>query len=174
MKKFLLRCGSAVRKARLAHYKYLRNIPSSVELLGPVQVDASNVKFGKNVTLYPGAQIWGTGQIVIGDNVAIGKDTIIFSAGQVTIGNDSAIAAQSYIIDCDHGMARGDLIRRQPLEIDPIHIGCDVWIGAGAKVLKGSRIGDGAVVGAQSLVRGELEPFSIYVGIPARKISERR
>ena len=83
------------------------------------------------------------------------------------------IAAQSYIIDCDHGTLRHDLIRCQPMVVAPVHIRRDVWIGAGAKVLKGSYISDGAVIGAQSLVKGRVDPYSINIGIPVRKIGER-
>jgi acetyltransferase-like isoleucine patch superfamily enzyme len=115
----------------------------------------------------------GRGQITLGDNVAIGKDTIIFAHKPMFIGNDTSIAGQCYIIDSDHDIARSKLIREQPLEAEPIHIGNDVWIGAGCKVLKGSYISDGSVIGAMSLVKGFCEPYSINVGIPARKINER-
>ena len=77
------------------------------------------------------------------------------------------------MIDCDHGMVRERLIRTQAFITGPIAIGNDVWIGAGAKILKGANIGDGVIIGAQAVVRGDLEPYSIYVGVPARKVGER-
>ena len=52
-------------------------------------------------------------------------------------------------------------------------IGNDVWIGYGASILEGVTIGDGAIVGARSLVTKDLEPYSINVGIPAKKIGYR-
>ena len=84
------------------------------------------------------------------------------------IGNFSMIAAQSYIIDTDHGIHAGELIRNQQNTIAPVFIGKDVWIAAGCKILKGSRIHDGAVIGAASLVKGEIPANAIAFGIPAR------
>ena len=52
-------------------------------------------------------------------------------------------------------------------------IGNDVWIAAGAQILRGVTIGDGAVIGAGSVVKHNVEPYSIVAGIPARKIGQR-
>lgn len=140
-----------------------------------ILVNASNVKIGKNVTIYPNVMFWGNGEIIIGDNVDIGKDTIIFSKKRVIIGNNVSIAAQCYIIDSNHGTKKDILIQNQPLEYDDngIVIGNDVWIAAGCKIIKGTKINDGAVIGAMSLVNGEIKNNSIAVGIPAKVIKER-
>ena len=119
--------------------------------------------------------LFGDGLIEIGDNVSIGNDTMIYASknGGVRIGDNSQIAAQSYIIDMNHGIARNELIKNQPNTVLPISIGKDVWIAANVTIIKGSNIGDGAVIGAKSLVNGEIEPYSICVGIPAKKIKMR-
>ena len=54
-----------------------------------------------------------------------------------------------------------------------IRIGNDVWIGSLTSVLDGSTLGNGCVVGASSLVRGNLDEFGVYVGNPLRKITSR-
>ncbi len=54
-----------------------------------------------------------------------------------------------------------------------IDIGNDVWIGRGVMITDGVTVGDGAVVGAKSLVTSDIEPYSIYAGIPAKKIGTR-
>ncbi|WP_430819836.1 CatB-related O-acetyltransferase [Brevundimonas diminuta] len=54
-----------------------------------------------------------------------------------------------------------------------ISIGNDVWFGAGAIVLKGVRVGDGAVIGAGAVVTRDIEPYSIVAGNPARPIRKR-
>jgi acetyltransferase-like isoleucine patch superfamily enzyme len=54
-----------------------------------------------------------------------------------------------------------------------VNIGNDVWIGYGVKILNGVNIGDGAIVGADSLVLNDVEPYGIYAGIPAKKIGTR-
>lgn len=114
--------------------------------------------------------------IEIDDNVDIGNGTIIYSSkngGGVEIGNNSVVAAQTYIIDIDHGIKKSKLIREQSNTAAPVKIGEDVWIAANATIIKGSNIGDGAVIGANSFVNGKIEPYSICVGIPAKKIKMR-
>lgn len=83
------------------------------------------------------------------------------------------IAAQCYIIDADHGIEKGMLIKEQPNTVASIKIDEDVWIAAGCKILRGSHIRDGAVIGALSLVKGEIPAFGVAVGIPATVIKNR-
>lgn len=147
---------------------------SKINIYGKIQLENPNIVFGNNVSLYSGIQIWGDAEVIIGDNVAIGKDTIIFAHQPMRIGNDTSIAGQCYIIDSDHGIKRSSLIREQPLESESIYIGSDVWIGAGSKVLKGAYISDGSVIGAMCLVNGYTEPYSINIGIPVKKIKNRK
>ena len=52
-------------------------------------------------------------------------------------------------------------------------IGNDVWIGANVSICQGVTIGDGAVIGACSLVNKDVEPYAVYAGIPAKKIKQR-
>lgn len=148
----------------------------NVTVYGRISLDNPNIKFGSNVSLYSGTQIWGNGQVIIGNNVAIGKDTIIFSNKKITIDDNTSIAGQCYIIDSDHGIKKNKLIREQGLVSEEIIIGNDVWIGAGAKILKGSNIKNGCVIAAGSVVNNKLvtKENEIYGGIPAKKISERK
>lgn len=140
------------------------------KLVGKITVINKNIKLGKNVTIYPDVMFFGDGTIEIGDNCDIGNGTIFYASktGGISVGNNTMIAAQSYIIDTDHGIAKGEIIRNQSNSVTPIHIGNDVWIAAGCKVLKGSNISDGAVIGAASVVKGEIPSNAIAVGIPAK------
>ncbi len=54
-----------------------------------------------------------------------------------------------------------------------LFVGNDVWIGSGVNILEGVSIGDGAVLGANSTVTKDIEPYAIYVGSPAKKIGMR-
>ena len=91
----------------------------------------------------------------------------------VYIGDNVQIAAQSYIIDTNHGIKKGILIKDQPNESAPIHIGSDVWIAANTVILKGVTIADGAVVGANALVNENIPNNAIAVGVPARVVKYR-
>lgn len=83
------------------------------------------------------------------------------------------IAAQCYIIDTDHGIVKDELMRNQKNTVSPISIGEDVWIAAGAKVLRGSVLEDGCIIGAQSVVKGKITSNAIAVGVPAKIIRYR-
>lgn len=147
----------------------------SFSLVGNVRLINTNIKLGKNVTIYPDVMFFGDGPIEIGDHVTIGNGTIIYASksGGVTIGSNTAIAAQCYIIDMDHGTVAGKLIGEQPNSVAPVEIGEDVWLAANVTVLKGSKIGNGAVIGAKALVKGTVPPQAIAVGIPAKVIKYR-
>lgn len=73
-------------------------------------------------------------------------------------------------------MARDTLIREQPMDTaeNGIEIGEDVWIAAQCMVLKGAKINDHAVIGAQLLVNSEIPEYAIAVGTPARVKSYRQ
>lgn len=144
---------------------------ASVKILGKLNLINKNITVGKRVTFYPDVTLFGDGPIVIGDNVSIGSGTLLYASkdgGGITIGSNTQIAAQCYIIDTDHGIKAGKPIREQQNTVSPISIGEDAWIGADCKILKGSKIGDGAVIGAMSLVKGDIDNNSICVGIPAK------
>lgn len=120
--------------------------------------------------------LFGDGLIEIGDNVDLGNGTVIYASkngGGVKIGDNTMIAAQSYIIDTDHGIRAGELMRKQANTVSSVSIGEDVWIAAGCKILKGSQIGNGAIIGASSVVKGTIPECAIAVGIPAKVIKYR-
>ena len=111
--------------------------------------------------------------IRIGENTTVGYHTYLFASEGISIGDNCLIAPFVYLVDSDHSIARDQLINRQANQTAPISIGNDVWIGTGAKILKGVTIGEGAVIAAGALVKDDVAPYTIVGGIPAKKISER-
>lgn len=144
---------------------------------GPIYLINKNIICGSNVTIYQNVTFWGDGPIVIGDNVDIGIGTILYSSkngGGIYIGDGTIIAGQCYIIDMDHGIKKSIPISKQINTVDKIEIGTDVWVGAGCKILKGSVIHDGAIIGAMALVKGEIAANGIAIGNPARIVKYRK
>ena len=171
---FVSRAVNKIKRLYINRVFYERT-GQRASLIGDIVLINTNLKIGKNVSIYPHVQLFGDGLIEIGDNVSIGTGTIIYaskSAG-VKIGSNSMIAGQCYIIDTDHGIKGNAIIRTQENTHAPIEIGEDVWIASNVTILKGSVIHNGAVVGAKALVNGELSPNSISVGIPAKTIKFR-
>ncbi|MBW8034277.1 MAG: acyltransferase [Planctomycetes bacterium] len=111
--------------------------------------------------------------MVVGDNSYIGRWSIILANQSVVIGNDCLVAPGCHITDVNHGIEPGELIRKQPLSSKPVLIGNDVWIGAGSSILPGVTIGDGAVIGARSVVTHDVPDGAIFVGSPAKLLRYR-
>ena len=169
-------------KERLLRYyrrevflKRINSKSTNINVLGKIHLNATNIKIGNNVNIYPGVYLWGDGEIIIGDNVDIGIGTIIFSKKRVYIGNNTNIAGQCYIIDSNHSINKNQLIREQKLDYNEegLFIGDDVWIAAGCKIVKGAKINDGSVIGALSLVNSEIVSNGVAVGIPAKVVKNR-
>ena len=114
------------------------------------------------------------GDIELSDGANIGFNCEIFSASSVRIGANALMAAYSYVIGGDHDFSdAATSVLEQPRTSAGVRIGDGAWIGAGAKILDGVSIGDHAIVGAGAVVREDVPPYAIAVGIPARVVSKR-
>lgn len=134
-----------------------------------------NVRIGERVHFRKGVVIDAQeGSIEVGNHVSFNEYSILLGRGGISIGNDVRIAAHAMVVSFDHNF--DDLtqpIRLQGVTKKPIVIEDDVWIGAGAKILGGSHIARGCVIGANAVVKGKTEPYGIYVGAPARLLKWR-
>jgi len=114
------------------------------------------------------------GDIELADGANLGFNCEVFSASRVTIGPSVLMAAYSYVIGGDHDFSDpSKSVLAQTRTSTGVTIGEGVWVGAGAKILDGVTIGDHAVVGAGAVVREDIPPRAIAVGIPARVVSTR-
>lgn len=132
--------------------------------------DGGVIEFGDNVFIGVGCEIiCRGGKISIGDNVHVGRGSIIVSTKEISIGQNSQIAEYVVVRDQDHSTSCRP-IRSSGFEEAKVTIGEDCWLGTKSTVLRGSTIGNGAVIGAHGLVRGMIPPFSLAVGCPARVV----
>lgn len=118
----------------------------------------------------------GSGDIIIGARTIINSGCVLYSGNGVTIGNDVAIAANCVFAPVNHAYDKKDvLIRDQRFKPGKggIVIEDDVWIGAGCVLLDGTILRKGCVIGAMSLVRGEVEAYGVYGGNPLQKLGAR-
>jgi virginiamycin A acetyltransferase len=113
----------------------------------------------------------GTGDVVIGERVIINSGCVLYTGNGIVIGNDVAIAANCVLAPVNHAfMERGRRIVEQRFQPSRggIVIEDDVWIGAGCVLLDGAILRRGAVIGAMSLVRGEVPEYTVQAGNPLR------
>jgi acetyltransferase-like isoleucine patch superfamily enzyme len=115
------------------------------------------------------------GSISIGSNASIQYYCVVYGAGGCTIGDDCRVSSHVKFLAVNHVFTDPDTpIRAQGVTARGIVLENDVWIGAGAVVLDGVRIGQGSVLGAGSVITKCLPPYSVAVGNPARVIRSRR
>ena len=115
--------------------------------------------------------------LFIGKNVEMGEMTHIVAHERVEIGNNVLFASKCFISDTDHGKYKGEgqsspdeAPNKRRLYTKPVKIGNDVWFGENAVILAGAQIGDGCVIGANSIVKGEVPAGTMIVGAPAKAI----
>jgi virginiamycin A acetyltransferase len=118
----------------------------------------------------------GSGHVIIGEHVAINSGCVIYSGHGIRIGNHVAIAANCTLAPVNHAHARRDrLIDEQGFlpSRGGIVIEDDVWIGANSVLLDGTVLRRGCVLGAGSLVRGEVPAYSVHAGNPLVRLGQR-
>jgi serine acetyltransferase len=119
--------------------------------------------------IVPGQELGPTPLLRIGDGCVIGRGSHIVAHQRVDIGDDVFTGPYVYITDQNHAYADPDVpIGRQWPANAPVSIGAGSWLGAGAIVLPGSCIGRHVVVGAGSVVRGQVPDHCVVAGVPAR------
>ncbi|WP_351089086.1 DapH/DapD/GlmU-related protein [Shewanella sp. S1-49-MNA-CIBAN-0167] len=141
----------------------------------------SGIKVGKASTIgaYSFIQVSGSLtdlglKVHIGDNVGIGEFAHIGGAGGVLIGNDTIIGSYFSVHPENHNFSHSaTLIKNQGVNRKGIIIGANCWIGAKVTVLDGSRIGDGCVVAAGAVVKGNYPDNVIIGGVPSKILGDR-
>ena len=148
----------------------------SVQCDGRVHVSGTaNIKLGKRCRLGMEVELRTVeaGQIQIGEDTRLNRGCTLTSYAQIRIDDFTIIGEFVSIRDANHGLKRGEPMRYQPHTCEPILIGRDVWIGRGSCILPGVTIGEGAVIGANSVVTRDIPDFAIAAGVPAKVIKIR-
>jgi acetyltransferase-like isoleucine patch superfamily enzyme len=147
--------------------------------------DANSIVLGDGVLLDGILEVYTKGKLEIGQNTFIGNSRI-FCAYKITIGAGCWIADHVFIMDSDlHPLSAKKRFEsakefaqgKAPNVYDgipggPVSIGNSVWISVNSVILKGVTIGEGAVIGAGSVVTSNVPPWTIVAGNPAKVIRE--
>jgi acetyltransferase-like isoleucine patch superfamily enzyme len=171
-------------RTRIVFAPFARTCGAGSVMATPTMVTPEFISLGSGCHIGPRARIEGiheyAGQayephIVIGDAVSIEQNVTITAASLLSIGRDTTISFDVMITDIDHGHeAIGVHIMRQPIRVRRTAIGENCFIGAGAKLLAGTVLGRQCIVGANAVVRGRFDDYSVIVGIPGRVVSAYR
>lgn len=137
----------------------------------------AGVSLGSDVIVSRNCVIQGkTGAVVIQDRTDIGCNAMISSGGGIFIGQSVLIGGNCYIGGGRYLTDRLDIpmLQQGVYSKGPVVIEDDVWLGAGAIVLDGVRIGKGCIVGAGAVVTKNLPDYTVAVGVPAQPVKQRQ
>jgi len=117
-------------------------------------------------------------KLIIGKNCKLGDNVHFVANEKVTIGDNCLMASKVFISDTSHGSYSDNMINSspdvppddRPLYTKPVSIGNNVWIGENVCVLLDRKIGDGCIIGANSVVNRDIPDNCIVVGFPAKVI----
>lgn len=153
----------------------------------PVEVRGKRyIDFGKELTTGKGCRIEAfpyfkeSTIIQFGKNIEMNDYVHIAGIESVVIGDDVLIASKVYISDIQHGTYSGEHLHSHPdsipkereLSSKPVIINDRVWIGDNVAIMPGVTIGEGCIIGANSVVTKDIPQFSIAVGSPAKVIKQ--
>ena len=134
-----------------------------------------SLRFGRFVWIGDGTKIrCHEGVVEIGEKTVIGQECTISAYQRVRIGEQCVIADRAMFIDFDHGVAEVE----RPIRVQGIYkrdtvVGSNVWIGYGACVLRGVRVGDNSVIGTNAVVTKDVPANAVVGGVPAKVIRMR-
>lgn len=143
------------------------------------------LSISENAIIRGGLQVQKEGGVLdIGKNFFLGSSSNIVATSSVKIGDDVLISHDCYITDTaghsmDSEIRKLDIPNRwkgfkdwSVVESKPVVIDKYAWIGPKVIILKGVRIGEGAIIAAGSVVTKDVPPNSLFGGVPARQIKK--
>jgi acetyltransferase-like isoleucine patch superfamily enzyme len=160
------------------HYKLLFNRFGLMSYITkPLYLSGcGNMSIGDKVRIFPHSRLECIGEnssLSIGDNVSIGPNLNITCAGETRIGNGVTISSNVFITDMDHGYKVINIpIMEQENIVKKTIIGSNSFIGTGAVILAGTKLGKQCIIGANTVVRGDYGDYSVLVGNPAKVIKQ--
>jgi acetyltransferase-like isoleucine patch superfamily enzyme len=141
------------------------------------------LEIGRDATLSIGRWAWvghgskirvHEGEVSIGAKTVMGQECTISAYQHVEIGRECIVADRVMLIDFDHGVVEVERpIRLQGIYKRDVRVGHNVWIGYGACILRGTTVGDNAIVGTSTVVTKDVPQNAVVAGAPARIIRMR-
>ncbi len=145
----------------------------------PWVVGHSKITIGDDVNFFGKVDIFSGGildepRLVLGNRVDLGHNTVFIVNKEIVIEDDVNVASGVRFMDSDSHprdtMARIADLPAPPEEIKPVRIRRYAWIGHNCFIMKGVTVGEGAIVGVNSVVLSDIPDYSVAVGNPARVI----
>ena len=135
--------------------------------------DHVRIKRNTSINLHPRDKKSKEGILFIGDHTIISEGCIISACNRIVI--EENVGISPYVMIIDNSRKPGDVVlpsKEQKLELGSVHIGADSWIAYNACILPNVTIGKHCIIGALSVVNGDIPSYSVAVGSPARVVKK--
>ena len=126
-------------------------------------------RMGSNCHFYPKSKIWAPWNLICDDQVTAADGAEIYNPAPMTFGSHAILSQDSYLCGATHDYDDPDF----PLIAFAMQVGAYSWICARASLAPGANVGEGAVLGLGSVATRDLDPWTVYAGVPAVKVKER-
>src|SRR5580698_3047745 len=131
---------------------------------------AFGAKMGPNCHFYPRSKVWAPWNLICADQVTAADGAEIYNAAPITLGSHAILSQDAYLCAATHDYDDPAF----PLIAYAMQIGAYAWVCARASVAPGVNMEEGAVLGLGSVATRDLDAWTVYAGVPATKIKERR
>ena len=153
----------------LLYILFFRFSPKPFHLWRNLLLKIFGAKIGKGCHIYPRARIWAPWNLVMDEYSCLADDVICDSMDKVYIGKKVVISQGTHIVTGSHDYTDPKFC----LFTKPVTIGDNAWIAAEVFICPGVKIGEGAVVGARSVVVKDVPAWRVCAGDPCKPLKER-
>jgi putative colanic acid biosynthesis acetyltransferase WcaF len=127
-------------------------------------------RMGPNCHFYPASKVWAPWNLVCDQQVTAADGAEIYNPAPITLGSHAILSQDAYLCGATHDYDDPAF----PLIAFAMSLGAYSWVCARASVAPGVSLEEGAVLGLGSVATRNLEAWSVYAGVPAVKVKERR
>jgi putative colanic acid biosynthesis acetyltransferase WcaF len=126
-------------------------------------------RMGPRCHFYPASKVWAPWNLMCEEQVTAADGAEIYNPSPMCLGSHAILSQDSYLCGATHDYDDPDF----PLIAFAMRVGAYSWICARASVIAGANVGEGAVLGLGSVATRDLEPWTVYAGIPALRVKQR-
>ena len=126
-------------------------------------------KLGPHCRFYPASRVWAPWNLQCEDTVMVADGSELYNPAPMFLASHAIVSQGAYLCGATHDYNDPKF----PVVPFSMRLGRYAWVAARACVSPGINLGDGAILGLASVATKDLEPWSIYAGIPARKVKDR-
>jgi putative colanic acid biosynthesis acetyltransferase WcaF len=153
----------------LAHLLLVRWTPRPMHGWRRLVLVAFGARLARGCHIYPRAEIWAPWNLECGPQATIADGAVVYNPSPVRLGSHAIVSQHGYLCGATHDCDDPAF----PLVSAPITLGDYAWVCARATVQPGVTLGDGAVLALGAVATRDLEPWTVYAGVPARRLKPR-